>query len=210
LIVFVLASTEGIAAITAGATLVAALGLALITVYTTKRRLSEAGARQEENLAGEAERQAATLVHGRELADLADLRALLDEAAVALNRAREGLDELKVGLDEHGRVLPSEIKDKVAECGRQLLDLAARLQVRLGADDPIAVHFGEANMAMLTSWRQVVFLIDDTAERIAARKKALQDARDAFAVSTDAFLRAAVERAGTVTIRGDMRNALPR
>jgi len=47
----ILASTQGVAAITAGATLLAALALAGITIYATNRRLSEAHAWQEEAVA---------------------------------------------------------------------------------------------------------------------------------------------------------------
>jgi hypothetical protein len=201
--VLVLASAEGVAGITAGATLVAAIGLALITVYTTNRRLSEERVRQEVDLAGEAERQGAALAHERELADLADLRMLLGEAALALDLARDARDELHVAVMEHGRALSTDVKDRVAELGRTLVALSSRLLVRLGPDDPITARFTEASLAMLTTWRQVTYLIDDTPDSLSVGHAAVRDAGNAFAASSQAFIRAAVRRAGTVTIGGD-------
>jgi hypothetical protein len=201
--VLVLASTEGVAGITAGATLVAGIGLALITVYTTNRRLSEERVRQEVGLAGEAERQAAALAHERELADLADLRQLLDAAALALDLARDARDELHVAIMEHGRALSTDVKDRVAERGRTLVALLSRLLVRLGPDDPITARFNEASLAMLTTWRQVTYLIDDTPDSLSVKRAAVRDAGNAFAASSEAFIRAAVRRAGTITIGGD-------
>jgi hypothetical protein len=83
----VLASAVEVAAITAGGTLVAALGLAVVTLHIANKRSSDETNRQLRNLDAEAERQRAALTHARELADLADLRSLLDEAALALDRA---------------------------------------------------------------------------------------------------------------------------
>jgi hypothetical protein len=65
----VFATADGVAAITAGAPIIAALIIALVTAKTTSRRQ---------------ERQ---LEHDRELVDLANLRTLLEEAALALYRA---------------------------------------------------------------------------------------------------------------------------
>jgi hypothetical protein len=71
----VLSSAAGVAGITASATLLAAVGFGYITVHTTRLRLD-----------AEAQRQAASLAHERELADIADLRRLLDETALVINR----------------------------------------------------------------------------------------------------------------------------
>jgi hypothetical protein len=73
----VVASAEGVAAITAGGTLLAAAGIAFVTLRTTKQRLEGAGKQQERELA-----------HSRELADVADLRQVLDEAGRRLEEAR--------------------------------------------------------------------------------------------------------------------------
>jgi hypothetical protein len=85
----VFASAESVAGITAAATLLGATGLALVTVHTNSRRLTEEGKRQERELAAETERQAASLAHVRELADLDDLRKLLDDVTATLVLALE-------------------------------------------------------------------------------------------------------------------------
>jgi hypothetical protein len=178
----ILASAEGVAGITAGATVVGALALAVITAHTTNRRQRE------------------SLAHARELADLADLRKLLDEAALALNDARDARDDLEVGLTEHGVALPDDRKRPLAERGRSLVALNARLLVRLGENDPIASHFEEANEALEHTWRQVSYLADDTTESFMEKRSAVRAAATTFAESSSAFMRAAVARAGTVTI----------
>ena len=67
----------------------------------TVLQLEAEEARLQRQLAAEGERQHVQLVHARELADLANLRALLDEAAVALHRARYALDSVRSTLSAH-------------------------------------------------------------------------------------------------------------
>jgi hypothetical protein len=97
--VFLLASNPaGVAGITAGA----ALFVAFVTAWTTNRRqdqqLAAEAKRQRGQLAAEADRQQRELEarraeqkeqldHDRELADLGDVRAVLDEATLALESA---------------------------------------------------------------------------------------------------------------------------
>ena len=111
----------------------AALIVAFVTALTTDRRQANA-------LRVERERQAAQLRHAREMADLADVRALLDEAASALYRA-DRVRRKVVPLNWiAGDVLaPAEIRKIFPEvpihlvAARDDLDaLAARLAVRLG------------------------------------------------------------------------------
>jgi hypothetical protein len=187
----VLASAEAVAGITAGATIIAALIIAVITARTTN---------------GRQERQ---LEHDRELADLADLRKLLDEAAVALNGARDARDELDVSLTEHGVALPDEPKRQFKECGQGLVVLSARLTVRLGEADPIATHFEAACEALLRTWRQVSYLDDDTAASLKEKRTTIRADREAFAASASGFMRAAVKRAGTVPTQGPNDQASP-
>ena len=144
----VLASAEAVAEITAGGTILAAVIIAVLAAWT-------AGRRQKRQLDAEGKRQAATLAHGREvatlslsaeraLADLADLRKLLDEAAVALDGARDARDELDVSLTEHGVALPDEPKRQFKECGQGLVALSARLNgaSRRGRPDCVALRGG--------------------------------------------------------------------
>jgi hypothetical protein len=76
-----------VAGITAGATLAGALGVAFVTIRTNRERLGAERERQLRDLAAESERQAAALAHDRAPTDLDDLRRLLDEATLGLERA---------------------------------------------------------------------------------------------------------------------------
>lgn len=147
------ASAEAVAGITAGATLLAGLALAGVTIHTTNRRLSE-----------EAVRQKRALGHDRQLADLTDLRVLLDEFAVALDRGRTARDEM-VLLAQTARHIQPRIHEEVRRTadpakaiGHELLALTMRLQVRLGGNDPIAVAALGASEALHAMWQQVELL----------------------------------------------------
>jgi len=211
-----LATAEGVAIITGIATLAAVGILAGVAAWTTNKRLTkqikDAGERQERELAADAERQQRELDartqgqkrqldHARELADLADLRKLLDEAALALSDAKDASDELHLRLIEHGLKLPDGPKQQFAVSGRTIIALSARLVVRLGDDDPIASHFEQASEALQNIWHQVSYLDDDTAESFKEKRRVMQADRDTFAESSRAFTRAAVERVGTPRTR---------
>jgi hypothetical protein len=144
-LVLILASTEGVAGITAGATLAAALALAGITAWTTNRR-------QKRDLAAEAERQADALSHERELHDLADLRKLLDEAAVALDRAVPA-EVVDLRLTPYPRQL--EAKSKMDDDASVLDVLHARLSVRLGPRHKITLVLGEATASLRRIGNQI-------------------------------------------------------
>jgi hypothetical protein len=100
---------------------VAALMVALITAYTTNRR-------QQRSLDEERDRLATQLRHERHLADLADLRAVLEESLAAANRARQAVLE---GWWDSA---------KKEAGGRAVGELEAqldRLHVRLGKEEAI-------------------------------------------------------------------------
>ena len=78
----VLASAEAVAKITAGGTVLAAIFIAVIAAWT-------AGARQKRQLDAEAKRQKRQLAHQRQLADVDDLRRVLDGAALVLGQAAQ-------------------------------------------------------------------------------------------------------------------------
>jgi hypothetical protein len=187
----VLASAEGVAAITAGATLLAAGGLAYVTLAANGKRLD-----------AERERQVADLAHDREMADVSDLRKLLDEAAVALDSARDALEHVEVRLIEWGAALSPDVKAKLEMHGRALVALHVRLLVRLGVDNLIAAHFGAAARAAHEAWQQVHRLEDDTPQTLAAKVRVVKDQRQIFNGEVRAFLAAAVEGAGAVTMKG--------
>jgi hypothetical protein len=128
----VLASAEGVAGTTASATVVAALIIAGITARTTNRRQREA------------------LNHDRELADLADLRKLLDDAAIAIDAARSARQDAEVRVRMIGMDSPPSLREKLAREAQKVIHdgegplrtLTAGLRVRLGSGDPITLVGG--------------------------------------------------------------------
>jgi len=193
--VLVLANAEGVAGITAGATLIAALGLALVTIYTTDRRLSE-----------ERDRHIRDLDHDRELADLSDLRELLDEAAVVVDQARASRHqaEIKVHMASAQGVPRQQRREYVEEASKEidqtappLIAMNARLRVRLGADDPITTALRDAADHLQMMSVRALFLqwLDEDAadDDIAARAR--QEGID-FEQASELFLAAAAQRAG--------------
>ncbi len=211
-----LANAEWVALIGAAATIIAAAILAGVAAVTTNRRqtkgLKDAGERQERELTADAERQRRELNaraeeqkrqlnHARELSDLADLRQLLDEAAAALNDAVDASHRLHVAAGEHGSSLAHNPRDEVANYGRRLVTLNARLQVRLGKDDPVTVHFDEGCNAIWESWRHASPDPEETSTERIERRKQMRDSWQALNTSLDVFLAAAVTRAGTVPMQ---------
>lgn len=178
----ILASAEVFVGIVVGAG--ATLGVAGITAVTTNRRQRE------------------SLKHDRELADLADLRKLLDEAAVALNDAGEARAEVDVSFTEHGPNMPAAPKDKLKDSGHALFPLLVRLHVRLGAKNAITTHFSAAVDALLNTWREVSYFEDDDAVILKEKRASIRADLTTFTASSIAFTKAAVERAGTVPTRG--------
>lgn len=182
----------------AGAVLVA-----LIAAFAAQRRLRQQltaeHARHAAQLEAERQRQAAQLAHDRELADLADLRALLDEAAVALDRANYARADLGSAYRSHGKTIREkapEIVQAINQCGQTLDAIAARLGVRLGADDPVTAAFDKANTALLTMSHAVAWLEDDTAQVTREKNQRIKHASDTLLEAASEFQRAAVERAG--------------
>jgi hypothetical protein len=176
------ASVESVTAITVGGALV----VAVITAITTNRRQREA------------------LNHDRELTDLADLRVLLDEAAIAIEQSHDKFDNLVKRFDEHGRSLPDEPRDELAEAGRVVLALSARLNIRLGENGPVALPFEQAGEEMLKTFHGIH--PDDlnraSDDAIEEKLEEMELSKAAFEVAWAEFTTAAVERAGTVETRG--------
>lgn len=209
----VLASAVDVALITAIATVVGAAILAGVAAITTNKRLTKQitaeRERQERDLVAATERQRGEfdartdgqrrqLGHARELADLADLRKLLDEAAVALNDAIDASHRLDITAAQHGTSLPDDAGDEAAALGRLLVTLHARLQVRLGQDDPIAARLDDASNAIWNSWRHARATPEEISSEQIERRARMRDAWRALNASNEAFLAAAAERVGTV------------
>jgi hypothetical protein len=183
----VIATAEAVTAVTVGGAIV----VALITAMTTNRRQREA------------------LRHGRELADLDDLRALLDEAAVAMRRSRDKFDNLVKRFEEHGKDLPDAPREELAEAGRTMLALDARLIVRLGEEGPVTRPFEAACAEMLDTWHEVVDmeLEEASEEKVADKIAEVKRSKVAFDEAWEAFAVAAVARAGTAEARGALQRS---
>lgn len=193
--VFILASAEAVAGITAGATLLGALGVAFVTIRTNAKRLVAESERQLRDLAAESERQAATLAHSRALADLDDLRRLLDEATLGLERANRLRETAVNTWQSSDGTVPEEIAAVVDEQVDELFALNARLMVRLGTEDPISIEFEEASDSFfLTRGAILVGAYDTPAER----REDIRDLGMKFSGAVSGFLHAALKRAGTV------------
>jgi hypothetical protein len=188
----VIGSAEGVAGITAGATLAAATGLAFVTLRTTGRRI-----------AAEHERQRRELAHERELADLADLRTLLDDAATCLDQAEAGRD----GAERESRPIDSETslplrservkraRDFIAPAIPPLLAVTARLRVRLGPDDPITTALARAGDALQRTQHNMCMLDLTQEVGIGQMQSEVATSTTDFLQARDAFFVAAVERA---------------
>lgn len=191
----VIASAEGIAGITAVATVCTGLMVVVITARTTSSRL-------ERQLQAETERHTASLAHGRELADIADLRGLLDEAAIVVDQLGFGLRSVSMALTMSGSQDDFETEMRWAEkkfrkAGIKLTDLRARLRVRLGQEDPIATAIESVrNTADDMAGLYIDSVLQDYSnEEIEEKARAI---REAFEAASRAFYARAVERAGTI------------
>lgn len=196
----VLSSAAGVAGITASATLLAAVGFGYITVHTTRLRLD-----------AEAQRQATSLAHERELADIADLRRLLDEAAQVINRmssAQGAIDYCFMFSEEALKEQADEAVESALAQTREALEpvssLYARLTVRLGPEDSLTTAFAGAADSLVTG-RELASRLEmglskrrKTGDEPAEDDNAVAAAREGFYSSSRAFVHAAVDRAGTV------------
>jgi hypothetical protein len=134
-LVLVLASAEAVAGITAGATIIAALIIALITARTTNHR------------------QKQQLEHDREIGDLADLRGVLEEAALALYRAAELALTADGKLED--QLIVTMVSEKLSEGWHDLEPLRVRLGLRLGEGDPIVRTFNDAVDSLVVIGEQI-------------------------------------------------------
>lgn len=204
-LVVAFASTEGVAGITAVATIVAALIIAVITARTTnsrqERQIAAEAERQQRELDARTDGQQRQLAHARELADLADLRKLLDEFAVTLDRGRAARDEMLLLAQTARHIRPTleqqakETADAAKEPGQDLLALTVRLRVRLGSDDPITAAAYEAVDALHAMWQQVELL--PSQKDFSAVHTIISSADSDFTRSSTEFIEASVERAGS-------------
>jgi hypothetical protein len=200
--VLALATAEAVAFIGAGATILAAIILGGWAAWAADRRqarqIADSGQRQARELAAEGERQRATLAHDRELADLHDLRALLDEAAVAVQRGK-GARETAEGAVLAARLGKREsIEDGVSGlegASVEIYSFQARLKVRLGGIDDTVEALGEAAGHLRTMGADIALAAVTKNVGEATEAKA-QEEGTAFTVASVRFFEAARHRAG--------------
>jgi hypothetical protein len=163
----------------------ATVGVAVLTAVTTNRRQRE------------------SLRHDRELVDLADLRTLLDEAAIALDRAGRVREDVESAFALAGFAIPDEKKQALDEQFTKLAELNARLSLRLGVEDLVTVHFEEANDALY-------FILEALYPQQGASPQATEKSREKIleygaksAGHAGAFFTAAVKRAGTIQMEDE-------
>lgn len=190
-----MATTDGVAGITAGATLATALIVAVTTAVTTN-------ARQHRQLNAEFDRQAAALAHERELADIADLRALLDEAAIAFDQAavaqgtvaRRARPLVRRDVpEERRRKLTEELTEILARHEPPLWNVTVRARVRLGERDELvrALTSGCNLLRQLQSNVAVLGIVDPDED-----ERALRGPTDLLYERQKRFIAVAVERVG--------------
>ncbi len=146
------------------------------------------------------------LRHERALSDLDGLRALLDEAAVALHDTSYALVDAYSDLMRWGRWLFAE-EERTASYrtlqarGKALDELAERLKVRLGRDHAVVEAFGNADQAALDAFRALGRIEleggdDSPPELLTETHERLTTARANFNAARLAFLDAANKTAG--------------
>ena len=137
--------------------------------------------------------------HEREMRDLADTRALMDDATVALYDASRALSELERALFRHGSGMRLHAPDALVDAeraGQALRVLRGRLAVRLPGDHPAVRAFGQAHDA---TWEAIraAFGQDPSPDADAQNTHRALDSNHRTLISaTDAFVDAATATVG--------------
>ncbi len=171
-----MSADEGVAVITMGFTLVIAT-------------MAEISARR---------RQRETLRRDRELADIADLRVLLDDAAIAIETSRERLDDLILRFYECGKGLSDAPRDELAEARRSMIAVRARLTIRPYGNGPVVSHFEMACCEISETLRTVRPAdLDEASDDIVEEKLVeVELSRMAFEEACGEFTTAALQKVG--------------
>jgi hypothetical protein len=142
--------------------------VALLTVYTTKRR-------QVEQLAAEKARLQLQLDHDRELRDLSELRSVLDEATVALEETIHQLHAAFTTFDATDGDADPAVQAIVEEKRQQqyaeyMHQCSAARDRMIIAGQRIAIRMG-VDEALDAAYHQAISLVIDTIRQIYAAKK---------------------------------------
>jgi hypothetical protein len=205
-VTIVIASDLGVTAISAGVAGLVALVVAVLTAVTTNRRqreqLNEARRSQKREVKARAKAQRRELRHARRLADLDDLRAILDDATLALAEAKTVTFEVEAKV-KYGAMAAvaraSEAQKELDGVRTKTIPIRARLEVRLGVDDEVTVAFSSADSALLSMSLHATLL--STALSGTDRKRnqeTFEEHAKHLHIALKAFAEAAVKRVGTV------------
>ncbi len=123
------------------------LGLLIVAIFTAaaaefrqRQQLEAEGKRQARALDAEGERHGATLAHERQRDELADLRAILDDGAVALHRLHDAIRRLQTACNTWGSGVhrrEAERRTELRRTAEEVNSMSARLSVRIGADPAV-------------------------------------------------------------------------
>lgn len=170
---------------------IVAIVVAMITVLTTNKRqrialasedkrldsrLAAESERQQHQLKAEAGRLREQLSHDRGIADVAELRTLLDDGIRCVRHARTLL------ANHRRRNAPPGLKEVGAEVGFQ----SSRLATRIGRTHPTAEAL-EQVVGQLGTWTQIYLDIDKHLENVGADE--IDAALDSAKADFDAALR---------------------
>jgi hypothetical protein len=137
-------------------------------------------------------RQRRELAHDRELADVTELRAVLDEAAGVLARADRAI--LEVGKDRPLNESSEKVVDDLTATNAAMAHSAQRLRIRLGQGNPAYTAYGKA----LDAQRRFGDLVADLVAGRAQRGDE-QSERASFEQGRDEFFNAAHQIVGSET-----------
>lgn len=188
----------GVSGLSAAAPIIAgvvALAVAVITAVTTDRRqgvaLKAQQLRLDAQLSAEAQRLREQLGHDRRLANVAELRAVIDESLASTRKARAIL------VNHRGREAPSGLTEAGAKVGYQ----SSRLATRAGRTSPIAVALVDV-VSRLSDWTQAILDIDEALEHVDTDDidRDLEACEDQFDVALRQFENAAFEEVGAVDV----------
>lgn len=190
-----------------------AIIVALITAVTTDRRLArqlDAEAKRQERaieaqeqrqtteLEAADERHRAALGAERDLADLADERALLDEIAVAIYRANDAVGDVALVI-RRGWSAVQEGSERAAlnERGREIDALTARAGIRFSKDEPLlkSLNFAGAWLAAISA--ELAWLEDDDRDSWKRKRAAIEEDVERWKSAIETFESDAVGRVGT-------------
>ena len=171
---------------------VGAVLVALVAAYT-------AGRRQARALAAERERLRLQLEHERELADLADVRALFDTAATILADASRALSAVESGLFTHGAWIGERAPDAWTTARRSAETIRAtreRLSVRLTREHAAVIAYNRADEAAWNAVNAVVAMGPPPGGNAGDGFQEVQASHRQLLAAKDEFMSAAVETVG--------------